>query len=510
MSRAKTPSFICELPLQVSPTDERHLLILLDCARRVYNACLGESLKRLARMRESKCYRTSHQLRKKTKERTAAFAAARKQFGFAEYDLHAYANQFSHSWLGEHLDTNTVQKLATRAYLATQRYAIGQNGKPRFKGRNWFDSVEGKTNKSGILWRDNTVKWLGLELPAIINPNDRVIAHGLSCPVKFVRLLRRKLNGRNRFYAQLVCEGQPYRKAKHKPGQGAVGLDLGPSTLATVSDESATLERFCDDLKPQQKAIRRQQRKLDRQRRANNPQNYNPNGAIKKNVKHWHLSKAYLRTRQKIAELHRRQAAHRQSLHGQTVNRVLAQGDTFKLEKLPYRAFQRQFGKSVGFRAPGQFVSHLKRKAVNAGAVVDEFPTRSKRLSQICLCGSVVKKPLSQRWHVCGCGVGPVQRDLFSAWLARFVIHERLDADQARSAWSGEDERLRVASSCIQPTMRQGKPPAPNLHQSIGAGQSRSLAQSGEDESEAHTVRSREGVRELAFQPEPPAFMRGE
>ena len=492
----------------------------------VYNACLGEALKRLAQMRESECYRAAHRLPKKTKERTAAFAAARKQFGFGEYDLHAYATQFSHSWLGEkpatsiqrisaakpgqqHLDSNTVQKLATRAYLATHRYALGENGKPRFKGKNWFDSVEGKSNKSGILWRDNTVKWLGLELPAIINPNDEVVAHGVSCPVKFVRLLRRKLNGHNRFYAQLICEGQPYRKAKHTLGQGVVGLDLGPSTIATVSNESATLEHFCGKLQPQQNALRRQQRKLDRQRRANNPQNYNLNGTVKKGVKRWHFSQRYLKTRQQIAELHRQQAAHRTSLHGQMVNQVLAQGDTFKLEKLSYRAFQKQFGKSVGFRAPGQFVSHLKRKAVNAGAQIDEFPTRHTRLSQICLCGSVVKKPLSQRWHVCDCGVGPVQRDLFSAWLARFVINERLDVDWAKSAWSGEDERLRVASSEIQPTMRQGRPPVPNLHQKIAVGQSRSLAQSGENGSKAHAIRIREGMRELACQPEPPAYAWG-
>lgn len=510
MSRAKTPSFICELPLQVSPTDERHLLVRLDCARMVYNACMGEALKRLTRMRESAGYETARQLPKKTKERTAAFAAARQQFGFGEYDLHAYAAQFSQSWLGEHLDANTVQKLATRAYLATHRYAIGQSGQPRFKGKNWFDSVEGKSNASGILWRDNTVKWLGLELPAIINPDDEVVAHGLSCPIKFVRVLRRKLNGRNRFYAQLICEGQPCRKTKNKLGQGVVGLDLGPSTIAIVSNESATLEHFCGKLKPQQTALRRQQRKLDRQRRANNPQNYNSDGVAKKGVKRWHFSQRYLHTRQQIAELHRQQAAQRTSLHGQLVNRVLALGNTFNLEKLSYRAFQRQFGKLVSFRAPGQFVSHLKRKAVNAGAEINEFPTRPTGLSQICLCGSVVKKPLAQRWHVCDCGVGPVQRDLFSAWLARFIVSQRLDADWAKSAWSGEDERLRVASSAIQPTMRQGKPPVPNLHQDIAVGQSRSLAQSGENGSEAHAIRIREGVRELACQPEPPAFMRGE
>ena len=60
-----------------------------------------------------------------------------------------------------------------------QQYAFGKKGKPRFKGKGWFNSVEGKTNTSGILWRENSVKWLGLELPAIINSDDKVIAYGL-------------------------------------------------------------------------------------------------------------------------------------------------------------------------------------------------------------------------------------------------------------------------------------------------------------------------------------------
>jgi hypothetical protein len=52
-----TAPFICELPLQISLADERHLLVRLDCARQVYNACLGEALKCLTRLRESAAYK---------------------------------------------------------------------------------------------------------------------------------------------------------------------------------------------------------------------------------------------------------------------------------------------------------------------------------------------------------------------------------------------------------------------------------------------------------------------
>ena len=475
MSQARTPSFVTEIPLQVSSAQERTLLTRLDAARQVYNACLGESLKRLDLLRQSKAYQAARKLPRgvkgssQAKARARAFRQANTAVGFREYDLHAYAAQFNRCWIGAHLDINTIQKLATRAFKAVQQYAFGRRGRPRFKGRNQMDTVEGKSNASGIRWREERVEWLGLELYAIIDLDDEVIAHGLHSRVKFVRIVRRKLNGRNRFYAQLVCEGQPYQKPQHPIGEGVLGLDLGPSTIAAVGPEGAFLEQFCAELEPHRKEIRRLQRQLDRQRRANNPANYNPDGTVKRGPKRWCKSGRQRRSEAKLAELYRKQAAHRKSLHGQLVNRVLGMGDVIQLERLSYRAFQRRFGRSVGTRAPGVFVAHLKRKAESAGAEVVEFPTPTTRLSQVCHnCGMVERKPLSQRWHVCDCGI-VAQRDLYSAFLASCVEGERLDAGRARAAWPGVDTLLQAALSRVtQPA--NGRP----LPSSFGLGQRQS------------------------------------
>jgi len=512
MARLTSASFICELPLQATPADERELLIRLDCARQIYNACLGTSLRRLAQLRESRAYKVACQLPKgprgseAAQKRKQAFADANEAVGFREYDLHSWAKQFGQTWLATNrLDSLTVQKIASRAFQAVEQYAFKRRGKPRFKSKGQFDSVEGKTNTSGILWRANTVKWLDLELPAIIPPDDPVIAHGLSCRTKFARIVRRKLGQRNRFYVQLVCEGQPYRKPQHTLGEGVVGLDLGPSNIAIVTEKSATLEKFCAELDNRQPALRKLQRKLDRQRRANNPANFNADGTIKPGKQEWHNSHRYLDTRAQLADLQRKQAAHRKSLHNRLVNRVLVLGNVINLEKISYRAFQRQFGRSVGFRGPGTFVARLRRKAGNAGAEVHEFDTRSTRLSQVCLCGAIAKKPLSLRWHACACGVGPVQRDLFSAWLARYVVSNRLDAGQAQAAWPGMDSFLRTASGQIEPAMGQG--PLPNR---LLDGQSRSSVHSGWGVSEACHGALPAVARKLVSQPEPPAFMPGE
>jgi hypothetical protein len=117
---------------------------------------------------------------------------------------------------------------------------------------------------------------------------------------------------------------------------------------------------------------------------------------------------------------------------------VLALGSRFQLEQLSYRAWQRTYGKTVQLCAPGLFVERLSRLAVSAGRTLVAINAARARLSQTCHCGRVRKKARSERWHVCPCGAS-AQRDLFSAYLARFVHPETSlpNAGQVREAWPG-------------------------------------------------------------------------
>src|SRR6266511_3161737 len=264
MPRTCTPSFVCELPLVLVGADERRLRIRLDCARQLYNAVLGESLKRLTLLRQSKAFQAAERLR--GKERRVAFRALDVQFRQREYDLHAYATQFSRSWLGQHLDDNTIQTVASRAWNAVRQYQLGVRGRPRFKGQGQFDSVEGKSNRQGIRWRDGVVVWGDLILRARIPADDPVIAHSLTCPVKYVRIVRRKLNGRTRLFVQLVCTRQPYRKPQHPVGQGVLGIDPGPRTFGVGGADWGAQVDLATPLKRSRPAQRRLQRRIDRMR----------------------------------------------------------------------------------------------------------------------------------------------------------------------------------------------------------------------------------------------------
>ncbi|HWQ95868.1 MAG TPA: transposase, partial [Candidatus Methylomirabilis sp.] len=304
--KCKTPSFVLELPLNTNPVQESTILAHLEAGRQLYNACLGETLKRLDLLRQSKDFQEIRKLPKGDK-RTEAFKALNKEFGFREYDIHRYAVGIRHSWIEEHIGVHIAQKIATRAFNAVQKKAFGRARNVRFKGKNQFDTLEGKDNRTGLIFENNVLKWSGLEILCIIEEKEEKtknrIEYGLQHRVKYCRIVRRKINGISRFYVQLILEGKPYQDPEKKTGTEELGLDVGPSTVATVGDTRAELKQFCSELVLKQKEKRRLQRKQDRQRRANNPQNYNMNGTVKKGNKKWKKSNGQRKTESEIAEL---------------------------------------------------------------------------------------------------------------------------------------------------------------------------------------------------------------
>ena len=94
MAKRTTPTFIVELPLPVSKRDERELLVRLDVCRQLYNACLGEALRRLDRMRDSLDWQRAKALKGKTmamaQARGEAFQATRAKYGFTSASISAY------------------------------------------------------------------------------------------------------------------------------------------------------------------------------------------------------------------------------------------------------------------------------------------------------------------------------------------------------------------------------------------------------------------------------------
>src|SRR5258708_5803589 len=469
--KSKTTTFLLELPLVVEPGPAKRIRAHLEAARQFSNAILSEGQRRLRQMQADPAWQAARALPKTHKqERKAAFSALRTRYGFSEYALHEYAKTARVRWLADHLEAVLAQTLATRAYQALNRVCVGKAKRVRFKSRGrGLDSIENKRNDTGLRFElhkpedghQGFLVWKNDSLPALIDWNDPVVKHGLDQRIKYARLIRRKATSERaegadcqgyHYAVQLALEGVPYHKPKHTVGKDTVGLDLGPSTIAIVPQAGeARLDVLCAELQPATQAIRRLQRKMDRQRRAANPGNYDAQGRPKKRGKHglrWRSSRGYEATRKRKAAKERRLRAHRKSLHGHLVHEIVQVGNTIVVEKLSYQGWQKQFGKSVGLRAPGMFIEQLKRTVASTGGTLWEVSTRRTKLSQFChRCGQTGERPVSQRWHHCPCGVGPVQRDLYSAFLAAYLPTPDSfpSCAQYRGYWEGAEARLRAA-----------------------------------------------------------------
>jgi Putative transposase DNA-binding domain len=494
--RRNTPTFLLELPLQVTESQAKRIRAHLEAGRACYNAVLSEGNQRLRQMRADPAWQAARALpRSHKQERQAAFSGLREQYGFTEYALHEYAKRARVSWIAEHLDAVLAQTLATRAYQALNRVCVGKARRVRFKSRGrGLSSLENKRNDTGLRFvlqqpedgNGGYVIWKDDQMAALIEWKDPVVKHGLGHRIKYVRLLQRKASSANaagadaqgcRYCVQLALEGLPYRKPKHTVGTDTIGADLGPSTIALVPQQApASLEVFCEELAPNEKQVRRLQRKMDRQRRAANPDNYDEKGRIRsaggKKQLHWKSSKTYEKMRRRKASKERKLAAHRKSLHGQLVHKLVAIGNTVIIEKLSYKAWQKQYGRSVGLRAPGMFIQMLRRTVASTGGTLLEVPTRTTKLSQFCHgCGKTLKKALSQRWHRCACGVGPVQRDLYSAFLAAYLdLADPIPScAQYVIPWEGAEARLRLAHERVQQRANEGQ----SLPRSMGHARAR-------------------------------------
>src|SRR2546429_1674985 len=260
----------------------------LEAGRALYNAVLSEGQKRLRRMRADPAWQAARSIpRTQKQERQAAFFALRQRYGFSEYALHEYAKTVRVSWLADHLDAVLAQTLATRAYHALNRVCVGEARRVRFKsrGRGLF-SIENKRNDTGLRFvlqkpeegNQGFLIWKDDQLAALIDWEDPVIKHGLAQRIKYARLVQRKASSPQakgadalgfRYAVQLVLEGVPLHKPKHPVGSDIIGADLGPSTIALFPQEGeASLSALCEELAPNEQAIRRLQRKMDRQRRA--------------------------------------------------------------------------------------------------------------------------------------------------------------------------------------------------------------------------------------------------
>jgi putative transposase len=462
------PTHVRSWPLRPDPGQCHDIRTRFFTGARVYNAVLGEFIGRGRAVKSDPAWQAARELPHRTTQeraaRRAAFDTVVQVHSFTLSEAQSFASSLRKSWVREHLPAQETQNLGALAFNAVKQWQLGRKGKPRFKStkrglhsvaaKDSNGALRPKTNPTGRLvglqWGAGLVIAIaapatsgrrGTEQQAELAEIEALTAAG---KVLSTRIVRTVINGRDTYRMQLVMDGNPARR--HRVGDGQVSFDLGPSQIAVAVGRrdgswAGWMEPLADRIRCNTMRLRRRQRHLDRQHRAGSPGCFHPDGTHQTGRCDWQRSRAATKTLTRVGEQHRRLAEHRKTLHGGLANRLLAHGTDIACEKINYVAWQKNFPRSVGDRAPGLLVKVMRRKAVSAGgARLYEFNTTTTALSQTCLCGNRKKKPLSQRVHRCVCGITEEDRDLFSAYLGLHVHpgaqgFDRLDLQAANHGW---------------------------------------------------------------------------
>lgn len=461
MAKSKTPSYVLTLPLQTNDRDKSILEKRFEICRKLYNNVLGTSLKKFNFVCELKVYR---QIRKELsdlsekyhncsdvkklkiieKYRNAKYKELKdylSEFGLNEYSL-INAMTPMYKPFNKNIDNKTAQALATRAWGALEKLIYGNADEVNFISYNDLYSIEGKWNASGIIYREGFIKWNKLSIPITIKQNDIYAQMVLENRVKYCRIVRKLIRGKYKYYVQLVMEGIPPMKinkdtgeVKHYIGSGNVGIDIGTQTIAISSKTKVKLLELCPEVNNIEKQKRVLNRKLDRSKRANNPDNYNEDGTIKKQGNKkviWIKSNKYIKTQNELKEIQRKQAVIRKQSHEKLANHILSLGDSVYVEKMQFAGLQKRakkttvnektgkinkkkrFGKSLANKAPSMLLSIINRKLKYIDLRLLKVNTYTVKASQYNhFADDYSKKELKYRWN----NNIEIQRDMYSAFL---------------------------------------------------------------------------------------------
>lgn len=438
------------LKLKTNNKMKKELNKRLQKGAAVYSETLKELLNRERRLKRDPLYKQAYKL-DKGKERNAILNELDKKYKLSKFESMAIASKKRKDLcLEAYIPAKVSEFLGDRAYLAFKKKHFVINNTSRVIRPKMIDSLVSASG-NGIRFANEKVyygvstgklKTHLLEIP-VIYKNDEYEQEILRGKIVQNRILKKIQNGKEHFYLQLILKAEVApRKYDTSDMFGNVGIDIGTSTVAISSYYETKLEELAPGINKKEKEIARLQRKLDRQRRANNPQNYNEDGTIVRGKKTWTYSKKYYQTKNKLRKIKTKQAERRTLAHKTLANEIVGLGDRFVVEQMSFAGLQKRsketkvnektnkiqskkrFGATIGHRAPATLISLIEQKCKSQGKTFIKADTKTVKASQFDhLTEEYTKHSLSTR--VKFVGDDKVQRDLYSAFLLAHVEDDK-------------------------------------------------------------------------------------
>lgn len=476
--RASTPSFVVSVKVHLPKQIENHLEKSFNITNSAYNEVLGLGLRRIKAMRANPRYqellethrslaesikrlKKSKGLSWQLKLYDKALYKLRLDYGLSEFSLskHLTNRRNEPNSPYQHLSSSELQVIAKDVYQTLEKvifYKIKPDGvkfRSKFNStasfRNQVNSagtrivLSGKTGVAYTLLIHKKSTFVDISAKAFNEYQQMSLLRAER--IKYVQIVRKTIRGKRMYYLQIVCEGYPL--AKVTKGENTVGIDPGVSTVAYASKNSVELvDLVPENITSREKLIKSLDRRIERSRRVNNPDCYNPNGKIKRGVRFKRPTNRAKRLILRRQKAYRSLTEERLKLQGELVNKIVSQASVIRMEDLNVKGLQKRskdirinpktnrpyskkrFGKAILKAAPSYFREALKTRAYGLGI---EFkiinPQKVKPSQYNHLTQSFEKKALSTRMFDLSDEWTGVQRDLYSAFLIGHIENGRYD-----------------------------------------------------------------------------------
>ncbi len=443
MAKCNSSSYVVEYELAFDNENPASTLDKLEkIGKAIYNDCLNECLKRYHKLIHDKDYQkllNDYKTSNNKREITKQINDIALSYGYSEYSMHTYVKK-SYEHFNKKLGSQECQKIATRAYKAVERLRYHQADKVNFKSKYDNFSIEGKSNKQGVRFDEAncSIKYNKCNFKLKIKRNDQYAMLALMDIVKYVRIYPKTIRGKRRWFAQLILKGNPPSKNRQYGDNSVQGIDIGTSTIAVVNNSEAKLLELAPNCKENEHKIKVLTRKLERSRRATNPNNYNEDGTISKGKHKWIKSNNYLKNQLKLKDEYRKLSIKRKQEHEILANQIIANGTDIRVEDMNFRNLQKRsnqttkkangkinskkrYGKTIKNRAPSMLLSIIDRKLQYKNSYLKKINTYKVKASQYNpLDGTYKHKKLKERMIQLD-DLIIVQRDMLSAYIIAHV-----------------------------------------------------------------------------------------
>lgn len=455
--------YTVQLKLKTDAHDAHFLDQCFRCCERIEQRLQSHAMKQLRKLRMDEAYRKALAAYRKAKAAGGKDAAAAKAleerisyYGLTKFGLEKFV-QVQQKRYKKYVPSHVAQKLAENVCSGVGRILYSKGKTLHFRKLDTRMTFEAKKKDSCIIFEYSPDRYICGQVRLCghkiavkkIREKDlyldtAVKAYAISG--SYARIKRVPTPTGWDYYVQLVIKGMP--PAKHVYGEGRVGIDIGTSTIACVSETACLLEVLDEQVDSIGQEISRIQRKIDRSRRATNPGNYRPDGRVIPGRKHWVQSHAYRKLRREHRALCARRSRILKMVQEIRADRILEMGTEVYVEQMNFAALakrssktgedasgrckrKKRFGRSVGIRAPAQQLAILDRKLGYTGRGLIHVDTQSFKASQYDhVSDTYTKKQLSQRTAWIGGAL--VQRDLYSAFLLMNADETLEHADRGR------------------------------------------------------------------------------